>query len=120
MEAVKRGGLSGKARKVHYRSRAARLYAQQLIDEYIEPVPQPRDRHRSIPIRGRGEFLASVAQTWHAPAASRNTQLELPRRAHPLPARREVSREPDPQAAGAIQEENTLHRGRVSAWLRDG
>lgn len=59
MRKERRGGLSGKARKACYRRRAARLHSGQLIDELLEP--QAADK-RYVPIRGRSDFLPSVAQ----------------------------------------------------------
>lgn len=77
MQAVKHGGLSGKARHVHCRNRAARLYQQQLIHEYLEPDTVGAGRHRYIPIRGRNEFLPSVGVTGVPTGRTRETQLEL-------------------------------------------
>jgi len=61
MSATSTGGLCGKARQQRVRRRAARLYAQKLVDEYFEPpLMEPRiERH--VPIGGRSEFLQSVA-----------------------------------------------------------
>ncbi|UCC29671.1 MAG: hypothetical protein JSU86_15885 [Phycisphaerales bacterium] len=77
MQAVKHGGLSGKARQVHCRNRASRLYQQQLIHEYLEPDAVGAGRHRYIPIRGRNEFLPSVGGTGVTTGRTRETQLEL-------------------------------------------
>ena len=73
MPSVNTGGLSGKARYVRYRNRASRLHSRHLMDEYDDYVSPPPDRHpaESIPIRGRADFLPSVAHTDQA-------QLELP------------------------------------------
>ena len=71
------GGLAGKARRVHHRSRAARLCAQQQIADYLVPKPEPvelRDS-RPIPIGHRREFVASVAPE---PLHVSGQQLELP------------------------------------------
>ena len=70
-------GLAGKARRTHYRSRATRLYAQQLIDEYLDPDSEhstiPRDR--PIPIGHRREFLPSAIPVYRDTLGN---QLELP------------------------------------------
>ena len=62
MQIVKHGGLSGKARRARDRNRAARLHAQQMIEEYLEPgtATRPRREQRYIPIRSRNEFLPSA------------------------------------------------------------
>ncbi|MGB2986704.1 MAG: hypothetical protein WBE26_12570 [Phycisphaerae bacterium] len=78
MQAVRQGGVSGKARRVRYRNRAARLYTQQMIDDYIELDPDGLHRERHIPIRGRKEFLPSIAQRWDASVDRHDAQLELP------------------------------------------
>lgn len=77
MQAVKHGGLSGKARQLHCRNRATRLYQQQLIHEYLEPDTVGAGRHRFIPIRGRNEFLPSVAGTGVTTGRTREMQLGL-------------------------------------------
>ncbi len=79
MDTVKQQGLSGKARRVRYRNRAVRLYTQQLLDELFEPDrPYATRPSRYIPIRGREEFLPSIAHTSDVAAARTRTQLELP------------------------------------------
>lgn len=76
MPTAKRGGLSGKARKVRYRNRAARLHTREMINEYFEPVAMRSNAGRFVPIRSRSEFLPSVA---HADRLHDATgQLELP------------------------------------------
>lgn len=82
METMRRGGLSGKARRIRTRNRAARLCAQSVIDEYFHPDPEEVRRDRPIPIRSRREFLPTVLH--HAdsrPAGTTETrrdgQLEL-------------------------------------------
>ncbi len=54
------GALTGKARRTRHRGRAARLYSQQLIDDYVDPDPGPSfiRLQRRIPIRHRSEFLS--------------------------------------------------------------
>lgn len=52
------GGLSGKARREHQRSRATRLYTEQLIAEYDEVEESPALAR--VPIRRRGEFLPTA------------------------------------------------------------
>lgn len=78
MEDVYSVGLSGKARKIRKRRRAACLRAQQMIEEYLEPQEQAPSRFGSIPIRGRGEFLPTVAGATTLPTARTASQLELP------------------------------------------
>ena len=75
MQAERRGGLSGKARKARYRHRAARLHSNHLIKEYFEPN-ESGSLVRYVPIRGRGEFLPSVAHI--GTVFENNQQLELP------------------------------------------
>ena len=62
MQAVIRTGLSGKARRARVRSRAARLHAQQLVSEYLEPDPEALYPERYIPVRSQSEFAPSVLQ----------------------------------------------------------
>ncbi len=78
MERVWQGGLSGKARQVRYRNRVARLHAQQMITEYLESDPLVQRHDRYIPIRGRNEFLPSVAQVTTSTPQPVQQQLELP------------------------------------------
>ena len=78
MSATKHGGLSGKPRRNHNRNRAWRLNSQQMVNEYLDPGTEDRSADRCIPIRGRNEFLPSVAQNIPTASASRDEQLELP------------------------------------------
>ena len=75
MHDQKRGGLSGKARQVRSRHRVARLYANQLLAEYLEPHDTALvDPHggRWIPIKRRSEFLPSIqTATHHGETSSR-------------------------------------------------
>jgi hypothetical protein len=71
-------GLAGRARKVHHRSRAERLYAQQLIDDYYDPDPVEREEDRFIPIGRRNDFLPAVASAMVEQAPRTDAQLELP------------------------------------------
>jgi hypothetical protein len=54
------GGLSGKARRNRYKGRAARMYTQQMIDEFLEEGERESQHERYIPVRGRSEFLPSA------------------------------------------------------------
>jgi len=54
------GGYSGKARRNRDRSRAARMEAQQMLEEYAEPAGETSSHERIIPIGRRSEFLPSV------------------------------------------------------------
>ncbi len=67
MQAVKNRGLSGKHRLSHNRSRAARLHAQSLIEEFFEPEEMDSSGAQPIPIRRRSEFLPTVAKSTVAP-----------------------------------------------------
>ncbi len=82
MSNLKQRGLSGKARRIRCRNRAVRLYSQQVIEDYLEPNTDEGARgRRHIPIRGRKEFLPSIAHTSNvadARDATADTQLELP------------------------------------------
>lgn len=78
MQAVKHGRISGKARRVRHRNRAARLYTQQMIDEHFEPGDATTTSDRYIPIRGRSDFLPSVTQHDGLFPAGADSQLELP------------------------------------------
>ena len=78
MQAVKHGGISGKARRVRHRNRAARLYTQQMIEEYLEPGGATMTSDRYIPIRGRSDFLPSVTPNGGLFSAGADSQLELP------------------------------------------
>lgn len=116
MQAVKHGGLSGKARRARARNRAARLYASQLIVEYLEPDSGERHRGRYIPIRGRNVFFpsvthSSIAQTEPMETVQSATRLELPpatddkRQKIDLPpdaGRATPGREPEPGRDAAI------------------
>lgn len=61
MERTRSNGLSGKARRARTRNRAARLQARRMVSEYLEPQAVESGTDRYIPIRGREEFLPSVA-----------------------------------------------------------
>lgn len=76
MSTERRGGLSGKARKARYRHRAARLHSNKLIEDYLEPEKSQRPAKQHVPIRGRGDFLPSVAHIGNV--SETNQQLELP------------------------------------------
>lgn len=78
MENIRYTGLAGKARRAHQLSRASRMYAQQLIDEYLYPEFDSRPLERFIPIRGRSEFFPSTASVGNEPAAPPQRQFELP------------------------------------------
>ena len=58
------GGLDGKARRERVRNRAARLFARQLVKEYLEPDEVSPGVERYVPIRSRSEFLPSAAPPW--------------------------------------------------------
>lgn len=63
MPAKFHGGLAGKERHVRSRSRAARMYTQQWLSEYMEPEEELERPKRPIPIRwGRAGF-ASAGET---------------------------------------------------------
>ncbi len=83
METTKHLGLSGKARRVRNRSRAARLHSNRLIQEYLLPEDDDRPADRFIPIGRRDEFFPSVVhidapQARLAQTASSTMQLDLP------------------------------------------
>lgn len=61
MEETRRRGLSGKARRVRERNRAARLNARRLIREYYEPEAKEQAPGRYIPIRYTTAFRPTVA-----------------------------------------------------------
>ncbi len=69
------GGLAGQSRRVRYRNRADRLHTQHLIDEYLEPDEEP---DREIPIKGRSDFLPTVAGSAVEATEEAGMQLELP------------------------------------------
>lgn len=60
MDKTRRKGLSGKARRVRERNRAARLHVAQVIQEYDEPEAVDPAVERFIPIRHRKVFSPSV------------------------------------------------------------
>lgn len=82
MRKQRRGGLSGKARKARNRRRAARLHSGQLIDELVEPHAADQ---RCVPIRGRSDFLPSVAQVTNVKESDRQLEFAL-RQAEPSAA----------------------------------
>jgi hypothetical protein len=49
-----------------------------MIDEFLEPGEDQRDTMRYIPIRGRNEFLPSVASLSTTGSRPDDEQLELP------------------------------------------
>ncbi len=100
MQAVKHGGLSGKARRVRERNRAARLYARQLLENYLEPEGVDPGEARYIPIRGRKDFLPSIVQTGPVETSDRDPQLHLPLDA---PGRTTPARKPEGPADGVIR-----------------
>lgn len=78
MENTRYNGLAGKARRARDLNRITRMYAQQMIDEYLYPDPDPVRPERYIPIRGRSEFLPSAALISEDQDAPTQRQLELP------------------------------------------
>lgn len=60
-ETRQKKGLSGKARRVRERNRAARLNAKRLIREYNEPEATDQAPGRYIPIRHTTAFRPTVA-----------------------------------------------------------
>ena len=78
MQVVRHGALSGKARINHKRNRAARLYADHLVEEYFEPNPVDPGHDRYIPVRGRSDFHPSVAFSQATGSAETERQLVLP------------------------------------------
>ena len=80
MQAMTSTGLTGKARLARERSRTTRLHVQQWIDEYVDPDHDPgyiREK-RFIPIRGKREFLPSVAACMVDASGLAGSQLDLP------------------------------------------
>ncbi len=69
------GGLAGQSRRVRHRNRADRLHTQHLIEEYLEPEDEPA---RDIPIRGRSDFLPTVAGGLVETMVESGAQMELP------------------------------------------
>lgn len=82
------GGLAGQSRRVRYRNRADRLYTQQLIEEYLEPEDET---DREIPIKGRSDFLPTVAGGVVETTSESGTQLELPLAVRTNEPRKEVA-----------------------------
>jgi len=78
MKDTPRRSLAGKARRSHHRNRATRLYTRQWIDEYLDVDTEEQPSERFIPIRGRKEFLPTVAQANEPSMSNRESQLELP------------------------------------------
>jgi len=78
MNAVAPGGLAGKARCARDRNRAARMYLQQVIDEYLDPDHDGRYPRWPVPIGGRSDFLPSALQCTETPESGHAVQLELP------------------------------------------
>jgi hypothetical protein len=96
MENTGYNGLAGKARRARDLSRASRMHAQQIIEEYLYTESDAWRPPRFIPIRGRSEFLPSAAFVGEATSALRHRQLELPLAAGTvttLPAPDETARE---------------------------
>ena len=78
MENTRYNGLAGKARRTRDLNRATRMYAQQMIEEYLYPEPATWRPERYIPIHGRSEFLASAAFLSEDQDTPTQRQLELP------------------------------------------
>ena len=78
MENTRYNGLAGKARRARDLSRASRMYAQHMIDEYMYPESDTWRPQRFIPVRGRSEFLPSAAFVREEPGTLAHRQLELP------------------------------------------
>ena len=124
MQEERNGGLTGRARRARFRTRAARLHAQCLVDEYLEPDPSEYPLSRDIPIRGRSEFLPDATTgTLTVMNRSKETyntsQLNLPLRhadggikktatVSPLPESREpkLKRSEDPSQTAATLDES--------------
>jgi len=72
--------LSGKARRVHHRNRAARLNARQQMAEAFDGEFEPAVLRLKPPILARpsSEFLPSADPTFDPIGAATHTQLELP------------------------------------------
>ncbi len=81
------GGLRGKARRARHRNRAARMHAEHLIQEYLEPDAPGAHDTRSIPIRGRKEFMPSmIPDSGKQPSVAKSdrvVQLDLPLESKP-------------------------------------
>ena len=77
MENTRYNGLSGKARRARDLNRVTRMYAQQMIDEYLYPDSDTWRPERYVPIRSRSVFLPSVASISDDQDASTQRQLEL-------------------------------------------
>ena len=76
----RQGGLSGRARTVRDRSRAARTYAAQRIVDYLEPEVGPRRDLSRIPIGRQAGFLhptVAVSTTAATRIRCQSGQLEL-------------------------------------------
>jgi len=80
MSLAPHGGLSGKARHLRCRSRAQRLVAKQLIDDFNELQVDAEVPERYIRISGRNEFLPAIAQASLRTPRPAYAQLELPLR----------------------------------------
>lgn len=98
MEETRRRGLSGKARRIRERNRAARLNAKRLIQEYYEPEAKEQVSGRYIPIRHTTVFRPTVA-------ISRPTKVHrmLGKKATPRIAQEDAGRQaaPTPGHSGA-------------------
>ncbi len=77
MNETRRRGLSGKARRVRERNRAARLNAKRLIREYYEPEATDPLPGRYIPIRHTTAFRPTVA-------------ISRPTKAHRIPGKKAI------------------------------
>jgi hypothetical protein len=72
------GGLSGKARRVHFRARCARKTADEWIEEYVCGPVVDVPAARAIPVRHRSARLAALTALKREPTIPRNAQLRLP------------------------------------------
>lgn len=110
MENTRHNGLAGKARRARDLNRVTRMYAQQMIDEYLYPNSDTWRPERYIPIRGRSEFLPSAAFLNDEQAAPTQPQLELPLIAAPAAVERltGVNVADEPRRGSVIRPPRTL------------
>ncbi len=92
------GGITGKARRAHRKTRASGRYAQQEIEDYLDPLPDLRNMRsdRWLPIGHGSEFLPSVFPLSNIGTESRDAQLELPLALPDLAPRRSLEKRPPP------------------------
>lgn len=91
------GGLTGKARKNHHKSRAERMYAQQLIAEFFDADEDLEDAQRVIPVRPMSSDSGDSRYAYEFVASAQDEVAQSPEAARFAEAMADGKQEPQPQ-----------------------